>query len=64
MPKSIVMDEFHVTIVAPPNLRATEYNAIRRRLDDAQFQADLRRAVRDVFRRHPDLRKLRAHLTR
>jgi hypothetical protein len=61
--RSIIMDEYHVTVRAPSGLPEAEYAAIRRALNDAQFQTDLRRAVRDVFRRHLALSKIRLTVT-
>jgi hypothetical protein len=49
---------------APHGLRDDEYTAIRRMLDDRQFHAGLHRAVREVFRLHPDLSKVRFTITR
>jgi hypothetical protein len=62
--KTILIDEFHVSIRAPRGLRDAGYAAMRRTLDDRGFQAELRRAVRDVVRRHPPLSKVRLTLTR
>lgn len=64
MAKAILMDEFHVTVFARQGLPEATYTAIRETLDDARFHADLRRAVRDVFRRHPSLRKVRITISR
>jgi hypothetical protein len=47
-----------------PRLAGTEYVAIRRALYGRDFQAGLRRAMRDTFRRHPDLTKVRVTVTR
>lgn len=55
----IVMDEFHIAVTAPRRLPEATYRAMRRSLNGRRFRADLRRAVRDVFRRHPALRKAR-----
>ena len=57
------MDEFHVTVRAPSGLREVEYAAIRRALNDVQFQAGLRRAVRDVLKHHPALFKVRVRVS-
>ena len=43
--KSILIEEFHVSIRAPRGLRDAEYAAMRRTLDDRGFQAELRRAI-------------------
>ena len=59
MARSIIMDEIHVTARAPSGLLEAEYAAIRRALNEAQFRTDLRRAVRDVFRRYPAFSRIR-----
>jgi hypothetical protein len=56
MPKSILMDEIHVTVLAPASLSKAEGNAICRTLRGQAFQCFLRDAVRGVFRRHPSPR--------
>lgn len=63
MAKTIMMDEFHVTVFAPGGLRKAEYAGISRALNGARFRRDLGRAVRAVFRRHPSLRKVRVRLS-
>ena len=64
MPKSILLDEFHLSVRAPPGLREAQYAAMRRSLDGRRFQADLRRAGRGVVRNHPPLAKARVVLSR
>ena len=64
MPRLILLDEFHLTVRAPQRLPESEYEAMRRVLDDPRFQAELARAARDVFRRHPALRRARVTLSR
>jgi hypothetical protein len=64
MAKSILLDEFHLTVRAPPALPDPDYTAMRQALDDPAFQAQLRQAVRAVFRRWPALSKARFTLTR
>ena len=64
MPKDILIDEFHLTVLAPCGLEETEYLAIRQTLDSRRFRADLRRALREVCRREPSLSKARIRLTR
>lgn len=64
MAKTILLDEFHLTVFAPHGLRETAYNTIRATLDGACFRADFRRSVRDVVRGYPSLRKVRVTLTR
>ena len=46
MNRHVLMDEFHLSLLAPRTLSAAECDALRRTLDDAHFHALLRRAVR------------------
>jgi hypothetical protein len=62
--RSILVEEFHLTIRAPPGLPDDEYLAMRQALDEKRFRAELRRAVRAVLRRRPALSKARVGLTR
>ena len=64
MAKAIVMDEFHLTIYAPRGLPESAYDLLRRALDDPLFRADLRRAIKEVFLRHPPLDTIRFCVTR
>jgi hypothetical protein len=64
MAQTILLDEFHLNVRAPRGLPEAEYQAMRRALDEPRFQAELRRAVRTVFRRHPALGKVRLALSR
>jgi hypothetical protein len=57
MPKSILMDEIHVTVLAPASLSKEEGNAICRALRGRTFQRSPRDAVRAAFRGHPSLKK-------
>lgn len=60
MARFITMDEFHVTILAPPTLREADYNAIHRSLDSKRLHGRMRAAVRQVLHQHRPL--LRVHL--
>jgi hypothetical protein len=64
MPRTILIDEFHLGVRAPRDRPEAEYQAIRRTLDDRGFQAELRRAVREVVSRYPVLGKVRVVLSR
>jgi hypothetical protein len=64
MAQTILIDEFHLSVRAPRGLQEAEYEDIRRTLDEPRFQADLRRALRDVTRQHATLRKARLTLSR
>jgi hypothetical protein len=62
--KGILIEEYHLTVYAPRGLAEAQYEAMRQALDEEQFQADLRRAVRRVARRHPPLDKVRLRVSR
>ena len=64
MTKSVLIDQFHLTVFVAAGLRAKEAAAVRRTLDGAGFRARLGRAVRGVFRQYPPLRKARITITR
>jgi hypothetical protein len=60
----ILIDEMHLGVRAPNGLPDAEVQAIRRTLNGLRFQADLRRAVRTVARRHPAIGRVRLALSR
>ena len=64
MPKLTLMDELHVTILAPPGVGKAEGAAICRALRGGAFQRSLRGAVQGVFQRYPSLRKARFRIDR
>jgi len=64
MPRLIVMDELHVTLLAPRRLSVPEQDAVTRALNDPSFTAGLRRAVRRLMRRRPELSPVRVRVTR
>jgi hypothetical protein len=64
MAEGILIEEFHLTVRAPPGLADAGYDAMRLALDGKPFRARLRRAVRRVFRQHPSLTKVRVNLSR
>jgi hypothetical protein len=64
MAKSILVDELHLSVRAPAGFPEAEYVSIRRGLDSRRFWAELRRAVRSVFRRHPALARARLTISR
>jgi hypothetical protein len=59
-----VMEEYHLTVFAPRGLPEYEYDAIREVLDERRFRRDLSRAARQVFRRYPQLAKVKVRLSR
>lgn len=64
MSRTILVEEFHIGLRAPKDLAEAEYRSIRRALDAARFQAEIRRAVREAMDRHPVLGKVRVVLSR
>jgi hypothetical protein len=64
MARPLLIDEFHLSVLVPRGLPEAEYRVIRQTLDDARFQADLRSAIQNVFRRDPSLRKARVKVSR
>jgi len=64
MARTMLMDEFHLTLRVPSKLLAAEYRAIHRSLDRPRFHAALSAAVRQLLSRYPSLRKLRVRVSR
>lgn len=64
MAKRLLMEEYHVTVLAPHGLPVADYDAIRRTLTDPTFEARLRKAVRRVFRKEASLDKTKVRLGR
>lgn len=64
MPKTVVIDELHLTVRVPADLPEADAEAVRRTLAGAEFMARLRRAVRLVVRASPELTRVRVTLTR
>jgi hypothetical protein len=56
MTRTMLIEEFHLTVYARRGLRDAEYLAMRRTLDKPQLQRKLRHAVNGVFRRYPTLK--------
>lgn len=59
MPKTVMIDEFHVRLLVPSGLPDREYNAITRTVNGKRFRAELGRAVAAVLRRHSALRNVK-----
>ena len=59
-----MLEAFHLTASVPCRLGDDESEAIRRTLDAACFQTDLRRAVVPVFGRYPAPARVRVAVTR
>ena len=64
MARTLLIDEFQLTLFAPRRLAEEEYEAIYQTLNDAQFLKLLRRMVRDVVRKYPSLCEVRVSITR
>jgi hypothetical protein len=62
--KTIMIEEIHVTVLAPQGLRDAEYVAMRRTMNSRPFLAELRHAITDVLRGHPRLDSVRIQLSR
>ena len=62
--KYLLMDEIHISIMAPRGMPVRKYRAIRRTLKRAGFERRLREAVRAVIRHYPALTNLRMVISR
>jgi len=58
MPKTILINEFHVSLYVPRGLPDRECDAILRDLDGARFRAQLQRAARNLIRQYPALNRV------
>ena len=63
-PKTVVVDEVHLTLRIPADLPDDEADAVREALAGEEFMDRLRRAVRDIVRRTPELSAVRVSLSR
>ena len=64
MPKTVVIDEIHVTVRIPGDLPEAQADAVHRALAGEDFMSRLRRAVRAALRAFPELAVARVSLTR
>lgn len=64
MPKRVLIEEYHLSVLVPRRLPEAEADAIRSTLMDPTFEARLLRAVRRVFRREVSLAKAKVRLSR
>ena len=55
MPKALLIEEFHISLLVPRRVSAKDGAAIRRTLMAAKFERRLRRTVEDVIRDFPAL---------
>ena len=58
MPDSIVIEDYHLTVIAPNDLPKQEYTAIIRTLRGKSFLIRLNTAVAEVLRRYPSLKNV------
>ena len=64
MAKKILIEEFHVSILLPARLTNPACTAVRRTLNNKRFQARLRDAIGNVFRRYPSLNPVKFSVSR
>ena len=64
MPKTVILDEWHLTFRIPADLPDPDVDAIRRVLDDPPFLARLRDAFRRVLFADPELTPVRVTVGR
>ncbi len=62
--RTVVIDEIHLNLRIPNDLPDDEAEKIRELLAGEEFMSRLRRAVRDVVHRAPELKAVRVSLTR
>ena len=56
MPKYLMLEQFHLSVLVPRRLPPREGDAMRRTLAGKQFRTRLLRAVRALFRQYRSLR--------
>jgi len=64
MPKTVLIDELHLSVRIPAGLPDADTERVRLTLLGAEFMSRLRRSVRLVFRAFPELARVRVSLTR
>ena len=64
MPKTILMEQFHITVIAPGGLPKAAYDAMQRTLQGRRFQTRLHESVRKVMQRYSALRKTNVRIER
>ena len=64
MPKTILMEQFHITVIAPAGLPKAAYDTMQRTLQGRRFQTRLHDAVRKVVQRYSSLRKTQVRIER
>ena len=64
MPRCVLIEEFHVSLLVPRRLSPKEGAAIRRTLRTPAFERQLRRAVQVVVARGPHLEAIVVKISR
>jgi hypothetical protein len=64
MTKVILLDQLHLSVLAPRRLPAAEYDAMSRTVDSLGFRRRLGRAVRALCRAYPALAKAKVRVSR
>ena len=64
MPKTLLLEDFHLSVSVPVGLRKAVYGAILRTLRSKRFQARLQQAVLEIFQRYPSLKKVQFKIDR
>jgi hypothetical protein len=64
MGKTIIIEEFHVTILVPAGLSRTEYAPVVRTLKSNRFQTRLREAIANLIRQHSSLKSVKFSISR
>jgi len=62
--RRVLLDEFQLSILIPPQLTATEVRAANRLLSSKRFQSQLRRSLETLLRSYPALAKVRVRVSR
>ena len=63
MTQMLIMDQYHLTVLAPRDLTKPHRRRISKLLNRARFRQELARAVRAVFANHPELSQVRVWLS-
>ena len=63
MAKMLIVDQYHLTVLAPRDLTRPHCRRIGKALNRARFRQELARAVRAVFADYPELSQVRVWLS-
>ena len=64
MARSVLIEEFHVTVTLPRGLARRAYDGAARTLSGRRFRTALRRGIVELFGRYPSLGRARVTLSR